>query len=199
VGKVMNLNTKDHSPVSNVDSGVLNRLIDSSGQNIQIIEKLTIFRWFDEETINFLCASDNGQIIEQVLNLSFVETRNYGYGFHDIVREKINADILSKSPEYYRELHKEATRYYQYRLNRSSRLFAQKFLIELAYHKLRADEKNGIVELNTMLDRAKSFGQNEYCCALIETTFGWQFSHENKTKVKKIMAKYGAIRYMYSY
>lgn len=195
----MKSNIKNHTADSIIDSVVINHLVDSLDQNIRIIEKLAIFRWFDEETIAFLFDCNDCQILEQVLNLSFVETRNYGYSFHDLVREKINSDILNTSPEYYQELNKEAIRYYQYKINRSSRLFAQKYLIELAYHSLRADEKQGVDELYTMLDRAKSFGQNEYCHALIETTFGWHFNNENKTKVKKIITEYNKNKFTFTF
>jgi len=150
------------------------------------IERCAIVRWFDENTLaKFVGVEEPQVVIDHLRRLSFVEARNYGVAFHDLVRDSICQELSRQSPARYRDLHREAASYYRQRILHSSRESAQRLVVEMVYHLMRADEDEGTTQLEVILASVKAFLQLDLATALLETTDDLMLHDTNRLKIKK--------------
>jgi hypothetical protein len=150
-----------------------------------LIESCAILRWFDESTLaEFLEVDDPKAIMAELAIKSFVEPRNYGISFHDFVRGMICKDIADQSPIYYKNLHKRAAEYCRRRAAESPYWMRQRWIIELSYHLIRANEDEGISLLRSIVSFGNALSQHDFATALLETTNEVSLRNDNRALVE---------------
>ena len=162
------------------------KLSESHYSTDRILEKLAVVRWFDEDTLrNYIHTDEVSPLLKKIKSLSYVERRNFGFSFHDIMREEICRDIFAKSPSNFKKLNVLAADYYRERINRSSRLLSQTLIIEMAYHLILGDEDKGFFEINRLIISRDEIFQPYLCDAIIETVNGMNLKPDNLALLNK--------------
>lgn len=76
------------------------------------IESISVVRRFNDPILRSLILNDyESQILDQIVELPFIDINNYGYIIHDLVRDSIAKYLSIKDPDLYRTLKQRAWEY----------------------------------------------------------------------------------------
>jgi len=117
-----------------------------------LLETAAALRYFNQEILRAVSGMDDISAgYEELLRFPFVRRRAEGYALHDRVRDMIEENVRTDDPAKYRAAHERAAVYFEVRLqihqraghNLATSSGTRSDLIELLYHQMLLDEKEG--------------------------------------------------------
>lgn len=147
----------------------------------ELIEKCSIVRWFDADTlVHFAHIKEPENALRTLRKFAFIENRGEHLAVHDLVRDRICQFLAAQSPNLYRDLHRQAWFYYRHRMKEARPEQLQQLMIELTYHSVRADEEEGVSFLDRTLSNTCLTAPLFYQEALLAVTDDLVLSNANQ-------------------
>lgn len=169
-----------------VEDVVKNLLRDVSPELRDLLELCSVLHWFNEDMLaEILDGKGVGLLYSRVRTLPFMRPHIHGVTIHDRVRDFLNEDIHHHRPRRYQELHQKAAGYFESQMSSSaSVLDRRQALIEVVYHKVRADEDSGINYAIDMFNDAADLFQADLCETIYQSVRYAPLSERNQLWVR---------------
>jgi tetratricopeptide (TPR) repeat protein len=139
-----------------------------------LVETCSIPRWVNEDLLARLHKDeDPRQAYEALAELPFIRIVPEGLALHDQVRRFIHEILRQRSPERYLALHDQCASFHQLELARFARTSAheatreQRSAVELVYHRLMVEEREGFQLLSGLIGEAMELSRLDFCEALL--------------------------------
>lgn len=149
---------------------LLQRVEQNNSDEVEVIKRSAITRWFNYETIEFLSeGKEHEKILEKVRLYSFVRPHRNGYTYHEIVIDLLLADWRRLNPNRFVELNQKALEYFQKKEKTAITEKEKKdAVVEQVYHKVAINENDGIIFFKEQFQRVYDFYDVAQCMSLLE-------------------------------
>lgn len=112
---------------------------------IPALEAAAIVRWFDQPLLRAVTGlADVREVYDELQGFTFVRPRVEGFALNDAVREIMDENLRVHDSEWHSLLHERAAAYFEKRLGHVTGEGAEHLGFELLYHRIHADEEEGI-------------------------------------------------------
>ncbi len=157
-----------HSIKAEVIADLADRIREGVSEEMYpVFEAAATLRQFNKESLSAMVGSTVvNENYDNLRRFPFVRSRSGQFAFHDTVREIMNENLLTHEPEKYKKLHKQAVNYYQKNIETVPES-DNRLLLELVYHSICVDEKDGVNLLDNLLREARRFWTPELQSKLI--------------------------------
>ena len=150
-------------------------LTDIPQELVQWVQRASIVRWFNEDTLQQMAENNDEssptEVFSQLADLSFIQLTGRGVAVHDAVREFLNQDLRGRAPSRYRELNRRAYENYTRLLAAElSPQDAREFEVERLYHLMRADQAQALIEVRNIIESTTLLSQVEVSEAIMNLT-----------------------------
>lgn len=116
-----------------------------SDQILPVLTASATLRWFNKELLKvIMLETPSDSIYNELRWFPFVRSRVEGLAVHDLVREILDDTLQVDEPQRYREMHLRAAVYFRAQMTTVMREEATGLALEELYHRVRADEAEGI-------------------------------------------------------
>jgi tetratricopeptide (TPR) repeat protein len=136
---------------------------------LEAIEVCSTVRFFDEELLVFFLGPKAKRLLEILVvdYSSFVHQRGQRYALHDLFWEYSNSEQKIKDEKKYIELNRRAIDYLGNKIETTNKDNWQKYIIEILYHRLATDWRDGLYFLTDSFNTAESQYRLNLCEDLI--------------------------------
>jgi hypothetical protein len=139
------------------------------------LEICAVLRVMNEDSLAYMLDQDDvGLIFDQVRAFDFVKMSPNGIVLHDTVGSAINDELLWRSPNYYHNLHNKASQFYGEMLTRGSITEHYNYELERLYHRIRANENEGMNLFKEMANGFVLYGQPDQLRRLLVDVYSYK-------------------------
>lgn len=137
-----------------VMSDLVDRLLEGVPTTlIPALEAAAVVHWFNQPILRAVMRqADVRDVYNELCRFPFARPRADGWALHDAVREIIDENLRIQDFERHCELHERAAVYFEKRLGEDETEEAERLSLERLYHRIRADEKEGILLFQGMAE-----------------------------------------------
>lgn len=140
-------------------ANLVDRLIEGvPAELVPLLEAAATVRWFDQPILRAVTGlSDVRDLYNELRRFPFVRTRSEGLALHDAVREMLDENLRVQDQERHAGLHERAAQYFEKRLEKATGDEADRLSLERLYHRIRADERSGMVLFQEMAENLAQY------------------------------------------
>lgn len=147
---------------------------------LPILEATAIVRWFDRPILRAVTKLKDVSVpYEELRRFPFVKSRKEGLSLHDSIREIIEETLSVDDPDRHKELHSRAANYFGKQLKNASGEETEKLELERLYHRVRANERTGIMLFQEMAEGLSRYGLWNQVRALLNDVNNYPLRFEN--------------------
>jgi len=144
------------------------------------LEACAILRVVDEGKLAWMLGQPSaGSIFDAVWRFDFVKTRAGGIALHEAVWDALNEDLKYRNPTRYCELQAKAAEYYERALAQPNPKDRERLDLERLYHRIRADEADGIKLFKEQAEGYVQYGQLNRLRVLLSDVNNYPLANEN--------------------
>lgn len=112
---------------------------------LPLLEAAAALRWFNRDLLQSLAETPElGGAYDDLRRFPFIRPRPEGLALHDTVREMIDESLRVHAPARHRALHTRAAEIFARRADQAGGPERERAELELLYHRIRADEADGM-------------------------------------------------------
>lgn len=182
-----------------VESGALADLVRAlrrgvAAEFIPTLEVATILRYFNRDIIERIGGEPQRTMrYDELFRFPFVRPGSIGgqrvWRVHDGVRELFERSLQVEDPNRFRDLHKSAEGYFREALATmpEDQELHRKYLLEVLYHAIRADERSGAAELAAIADELIHFRLIDQLKAMLNDAGTYPLELDNSIMWRKYL------------
>ena len=153
---------------------IISQIIKEADSNIKkILRDCSVIRWFNEDILSKVIDIDNASVTyDELKSLTFIKRHINGLSLHEKIRVYLIENLKYRSTATYREINIKAANFFKEESKKAQSLEdQQKHTIELLYHIMQFDKKEGVKLFLNLYKEADILHQR---------MFVWQLSDEMK-------------------
>lgn len=159
-----------------------------------LLETAAALRYFNQEILRAVSGmSEISTGYDELRRFPFVRARAEGSALHDRVREMIEEKVRTDDPAKFRAVHELAAAYFEAQLANQTGVEAERFRQERLYHRICANEENGIKLFQEMAEELVRFRLVNRLRTLLNDVNTFQLERENS----KLWRQYYSGRLLY--
>lgn len=141
-----------------------------------VIRTCAVPRWFDRGLLEVMVGPEIKDVFEKITRLSFViRNKDGSYSLHELARTALLAEAKSLDPDWVRTMHHKVAEHLASR-RREKELAGVRYMNDELYHRLSANEGDGLLFGRQVLRSMRNFGAQASLDPLVREIAEFTFS-----------------------